>query len=132
MNRKFIVVVAGLLFVLLVAAWSHAGGVFVATAKNARGALYQGFGPTPGHASEMAVVKCSQDSFIPPSCKVVSCRLDCPPPVCLPPMKRPIRKAKLSCTVPAGYSWAVPCPDGDSWCFDIGPSDAFAEGILGP
>ena len=46
MNRKFIVVVAGLLFVLLVAAWSHAGGVFVATAKNARGALYQGFGPT--------------------------------------------------------------------------------------
>jgi hypothetical protein len=110
MNRKFIVVVAGLLFVLLVAAWSHAGGVFVATAKNARGALYQGFGPTPGHASEMAVVKCSQDSFIPPSCKVVSCRLDCPPPVCLPPMKRPIRKAKVSRAVPAGYSWGRPMP----------------------
>jgi hypothetical protein len=110
MNRKFIVVVAGLLFVLLVAAWSHAGGVFVATAKNARGALYQGFGPTPGHASEMAVVKCSQDSFIPPSCKVVSCRLDCPPPVCFPPMKRPIRKTKVSRTVPAGYSWGRPMP----------------------
>ena len=44
----------------------------MATAKNARGALYQGFGPTPGHASEMAIVKCSQDSFIPPSCKVVN------------------------------------------------------------
>lgn len=51
MNRKFIVVAAGLLLVLLMAAWSHAGGMFVATAKNARGALYQGFGPTPGHAS---------------------------------------------------------------------------------
>jgi len=109
MNRKFIVVVAGLLLMLLMAAWSHAG-MFVATAKNARGALYQGFGPTPGHASEMAVVKCTQDSFIPPSCKVVGVRMDCPPPVCLPPMRKPIRKAKVSSTYPAGYSWGRPMP----------------------
>jgi hypothetical protein len=110
MKRKFIVVVAGLLFVLLMAAWSHAGGVFVATAKNARGALYQGFGPTPGHASEMAIVKCSQDSFIPPSCKVICVRLDCPPPVCMPPMKRHISKTKMSRSRPAGYAWGRPMP----------------------
>ena len=110
MNRKFIAVGTGLLLMLLMAAWSHAGGMFVATAKNARGALYQGFGPTPGHASEMAIVKCSQDSFIPPSCKVVCVRMDCPPPVCLPPMRQPIRKTKVSRAYPAGYSWGRPMP----------------------
>ncbi len=36
MNRKFIVVVAGLMLVLMFAVTSHAGGVFVATAKNFR------------------------------------------------------------------------------------------------
>jgi len=94
MNRKVMVLVAGALFVLLLAASSHAT-YFVATAKNARGALYQGVGPTPGHASEAAVVKCSQDSFIPPSCKVVGVRAECPPPMCPPPVRRPISKAKV-------------------------------------
>lgn len=102
MNRKFVVLVSGVLFVLFLASVCQAGGVFVATAKNLRGALYQGFGPTPGHASEMAIVKCSQDSFVPPSCKVVSVRMDCPPPVCAPPM--PMRKAvRKTNAYPAGY-----------------------------
>jgi hypothetical protein len=103
MNRKVMVVVSGLVLVLLVAATSHAGGLFVATAKNFRGALYQGVGPTPGHACEAAVVKCSQDSFVPPSCKVVSVRAECPPPMCPPPMKKPLSKAKVSKTYPAAY-----------------------------
>lgn len=108
MKRKFVVIVAGLLFVLVLASLCQAGGVFVATAKNARGALYQGFGPTPGHACEMAVVKCSQDSFIPPSCKVVNVRMDCPPPVCAPamPMRQAPRKVSAN---PAGY-WGRPMP----------------------
>jgi hypothetical protein len=100
MKRKFVVIIAGVLLVLMVAAVSHAGGVFVATSKNFRGALYQGFGPTPAHASEMAMVKCSQDSFVPPSCRVVSVRMDCPPPVCAPPVHKPIRKVMAN---PAGY-----------------------------
>ncbi|MGB6066241.1 MAG: hypothetical protein WBG50_15680 [Desulfomonilaceae bacterium] len=110
MSRKFIVVVGGLLLVLLMAAWSHAGPLFVATAKNARGALYQGFGPSPGCASEMAIVKCSQDSFIPPSCRVVCVRMECPPPVCLPPMHRPIHKTRISKVGPPGYAWGRPMP----------------------
>ncbi len=110
MNRKFVVVIAGLVFMLMLAATCQAGGVFVATAKNIRGALYQGFGPTPGHASEMAVVKCSQDSFIPPSCKVVSVRMECPPPVCAPPMRKPIQKSRMSQTYPAAYSYGRPMP----------------------
>lgn len=110
MNRKFVALIAGLLFVLMLAAVSHAGGVFVATAKNFRGALYQGFGPTPGHACEMAIVKCSQDSFAPRSCKVVSVRLDCPPPVCAPPapMRKPIKKTQAA-GYPGGY-WGRPMP----------------------
>lgn len=110
MNRKFIVVVAGLMLVLMFAVTSHAGGVFVATAKNFRGALYQGFGPTPGHASEMAVVKCSQDSFIPPSCKVVSVRMECPPPVCAPPVRKSISKTRMGQSYPAGYAMGRPMP----------------------
>jgi hypothetical protein len=101
MNRKVMVLVAGALFVLMLAASSDAA-VFVATAKNLRGALYQGVGPTPAHASEMAIVKCSQDSFIPPSCKVVLVRMDCPPP-CPPPLRKPISKARMGKVHPAGY-----------------------------
>ncbi len=110
MNRKFIVVVAGLMLVLMFAVTSHAGGVFVATAKNMRGALYQGFGPTPGHATEMAIVKCSQDSFVPPSCKIVAVRMECPPPVCAPPIRKSISKTRVSRAYPTGCVMGRPCP----------------------
>ena len=51
-----------LIALLTLATFEEAGTVYVATSKNLRGALYLGVGPTPGHASEMALVKCSQDS----------------------------------------------------------------------
>ncbi len=104
MSKKFIVCAAGILAVLLLASFADAQGMFVATTKNMRGALYQGVGPTPGHATEMAMVKCSQDSFVPPSCRVVAVRMDCPPPMCAQPMpmRKPIRK-----TV-AGHHGAYP------------------------
>jgi hypothetical protein len=110
MSKKFfvVVVVAGLVMVLLSAAASIASPVFVATAKNFRGALYLGFGPTPGHACEAAVVKCSQDSFAPPSCKVVSVRAECPPPC--PPPRRAIRKSSVSKVYPTGYPMGRPMP----------------------
>lgn len=108
MNRKVMVVVAAVLFVLIIAASSNAA-VFVATVKNFRGALYQGVGPTPAHASEMAVVKCSQDSFAPRSCKVLCVRMECPPPVCAPPVRKPISKAAVGRAYPAGY-WGRPMP----------------------
>jgi len=108
MNRKVLVLVAASLFVLMIAASSHAA-LFVATAKNFRGALYQGVGPTPAHATEAAIIRCSQDSFIPPSCKVVGVRMDCPPPVCAPPMRKPISKARVGKVYPAGY-WGRPMP----------------------
>jgi hypothetical protein len=108
MNRKVMVVVAASLFVLFIAASSNAA-VFVATVKNFRGALYQGAGPTPAHASEMAIVKCSQDSFAPRSCKVLCVRMDCPQPMCAPPMRKPISKARVGKVYPAGY-WGRPMP----------------------
>jgi hypothetical protein len=103
MNKKFFVLSLILLLSLFLTASSFAGGVFVATAKNLRGALYLGYGPTPCHASEMAMVKCSQDSFIPPSCRVLCVRMECPPPVCASPMAmlpppRHIRKTRVSKT----------------------------------
>ena len=56
MYRTLTVVALSLALMLVFAVPSNAG-MFVATAKNFRGALYQGFGPTPGHAAEMAIVK---------------------------------------------------------------------------
>lgn len=119
MKKKLIVGVAVSLLMLLVGvAASHAAGMFVATVQNFRGAMYQGFGPSPGHACENAMVKCSQDSFIPPSCKVVSVRMECPPPVCVappPPMpmpmrKQPIQKSHAAPNYPAGYPWGRSTP----------------------
>ena len=86
MKRKTMVVVAGVVFMLMVAAAVHAAPVFVATAKNLRGAIYLGMGPTPYHASEMAISKCSQNSVIPPTCRVLCVRMECPPAP--PPMVR--------------------------------------------
>ena len=108
MRRKLVVVflIAGFMVMSLAAA-SEAGGFFVATAKNARGALYTGVGPTPNHACENAVVKCSQDSFIPPSCKVMAVRMECPPPMCAPPRKV-VRK--MSKVYPPAYPMGRPMP----------------------
>ncbi|MFH0822282.1 MAG: hypothetical protein V2B18_05980 [Pseudomonadota bacterium] len=80
MNRSIRLVVACGLFVVMAATAADAAPLFVATAQNLRGALYLGYGPSPQHASEQALVKCSQDAFIPPSCRVMSVRMDCPPP----------------------------------------------------
>lgn len=112
MNRTLIVLCVGILAVLLAAPASDAG-MFVATAKNMRGALYQGYGPTPGHASEMAVVKCSQDSFIPPSCRVVCVRMEMPPMAYAPQMRKPIQKSRhysKSSGYPRPYPWGSPQP----------------------
>jgi hypothetical protein len=101
MTKKSIVLVAALLCVVLTAASSDAAGVFVATAKNLRGALYMGFGPSPGHASEMAMVKCSQNSFMPGTCKVLCIRMECPPVAFAPPPPMPaVRKTKVSKSYP--------------------------------
>ena len=97
MSRKltFLLVISVLALTAIIPGNSDA--LFVATAQNLRGALYQGIGPTPGHASEMAVVKCSQDSFAPRSCKVITVRMECPPPVCAPPRKS-VKKSKYTCS----------------------------------
>jgi hypothetical protein len=82
MNRKIGVVVLSVLLLMLVtvASFGYVPPLFVATAKNLRGALYLGYGPTPKHASEQAIVKCSQDSVVPRTCKVMCIRSECPPP----------------------------------------------------
>jgi hypothetical protein len=117
MKKKLIVgVAAGLMVLLIGTAASYANGMFVATVQNLRGAMYQGFGPSPGHACENAMVKCSQDSFIPPSCKVVSVRMECPPPACfmppppVPMMRKPIQKSHAARTYPAGNPYGRPMP----------------------
>ena len=112
MKRTLIVLCVGVLFVILAAPLSNAG-MFVATAKNLRGALYQGYGPTPGHASEMAIVKCSQDSFIPPTCRVVCVRMEMPPMAFAPKVRKPIVKSRRYSKrshYPQPYSWGRPQP----------------------
>ncbi len=112
MNRTLIVLFVGILAVLFAAPASDAG-MFVATAKNMRGALYQGYGPTPGHASEMAIVKCSQDSFIPPTCRVVCVRMEMPPMAYAPKVRKPIQKSRRyskSSAYPRPYPWGRPQP----------------------
>jgi hypothetical protein len=93
---------ASLLLTIFLAGTSEA--FFVATVQNLRGAMYQGAGPTPGHASEMALVKCSQDSVIPGTCRVMCVRMECPPPVCAPPP----RKAKMSKAYQGPPTWGRP------------------------
>lgn len=108
MNRTLLVLVGALLAVSIVTTSSHAG-LFVATAKNLRGAMYLGAGPTPQHASEQALVKCSQDSFVPPSCRVICVRMEappCPPPA---PMRKPMKLYKKSSYQP-GYPMGMPRP----------------------
>jgi hypothetical protein len=84
--KRTLLALVGVVIALALTVPSHAG-FFVATAKNLRGALYQGVGPTPQHASEQAIIRCSQDSFIPPSCRVVCVRMEVPPaPLLGPPV----------------------------------------------
>ncbi len=108
MKKKLIVVLAGCVLLTLMAATAFAGPMFVATAKNLRGAMYLGYGPSPHHASEMAIAKCSQNSVLPPTCRVTCVRMEAPPP-CPPPMKmrKPIRKHKpMTKSYPRhNYNW---------------------------
>jgi hypothetical protein len=75
--------------------------IYVATAKNLRGALYIGHGPTASHAAEMAIVKCSQDSVIPMTCEVCKMRKE---PVTGPLAKAPAKMMKK-------YSKTIPGPE---------------------
>jgi len=95
MSKKSVLLLAILALAITAVVPESSEALFVATAKNFRGALYQGIGPTPGHATEMAVVKCSQDSFAPRSCRVIAVRMECPPPVCAP--RKIIKKSRYSC-----------------------------------
>ena len=106
MLRKSILGLMAVALMVVVIAPVTADAFFVATAKNFRGALYQGVGPTPGHASEMAIVKCSQDSFAPRSCRVVGVRMECPPPVCAP--RKSAKKTSYRTSAPAAYSMGRP------------------------
>ncbi len=96
MSKKSVFLLALLALAVTAVIPGNSDALFVATAQNIRGALYQGIGPTPCHATEMAVVKCSQDSFAPRSCRVVAVRMECPPPVCAMPRKV-IKKSRYSC-----------------------------------
>lgn len=106
MFRKSIFAMAAVALVVVAITPATSEAFFVATAKNFRGALYQGVGPTPGHASEMAIVKCSQDSFAPRSCRVVGVRMECPPPVCAP--RKTAKKTSYRTSAPASYSMGRP------------------------
>jgi hypothetical protein len=91
------ILICALLALLLTAVTVAASPMFIATARNLRGALYLGYGPSPHHASETALAKCSQDSVLPFSCKVLEVRMELPPPPPPPPWAvpgRPITKGK--------------------------------------
>lgn len=98
MNKRVGMVLAVVLLVAMLATAVSAAPLFVATAKNFRGALYLGYGPTPHMASEQALSKCSQDSFIAPSCRVLCVRAECPPPCPVPSRKFYKPKTRISKT----------------------------------
>jgi hypothetical protein len=86
--------------------------IYVATAKNLRGALYIGHGPSASHAAEMAIVKCSQDSVIPMTCEVCKMRQE---PVTGPLAKAPVKTrgkhiSKIPGPVPPAIPWRKPMP----------------------
>ncbi len=90
---------------------------YVATVTNFRGAMYLGSGPTPGHAAECAMAKCTQDSFFACSCKVSCMRaeaLPMPPPVMMKQTSRHrfSRRAAAAVAQPMAnsYSWGRPMP----------------------
>lgn len=83
-KKTFLVVVLSLVLVSAATA-TWASPMFVATAKNFRGAIFLGYGPSPYHASEAAISNCTQHSFLPPSCRVMNVRMECPPPPPGPP-----------------------------------------------
>jgi hypothetical protein len=82
-----------LLFIFMFSCLCDAGTIFVATAKNARGALYLGYGPNPQCATEKAIEKCSQDSWIPRTCHVVCVRCEMVPdrPIAMAPHPQKIK-----------------------------------------
>ncbi len=80
MDRKAGGILACVLLVLLTAISVAASPMFIATARNLRGALFVGYGPSPYHASEMAMAKCSQHSWLPFKCRVLGVRMEYPPP----------------------------------------------------
>lgn len=97
MSRKLIFLMTLVVCVMFVVPAAEAGWIYVATAKNVRGALYLGAGPTPSHAAEAAIVKCSQESIIPMTCKV--CRM----------RKEPLTpKGKIKKLKPMRYGKVVP------------------------
>ncbi len=101
MKGKIASVVACLLLGLMLATIVEAAPMFVATAKNFRGAMYMGCGPSPCAATQAAVAKCCQDSFFARSCKVLCVRMEMPPPPPpMPAMYKPIRKAKPQISQP--------------------------------
>jgi hypothetical protein len=143
MNRSFVVVTMGLAMVIGLGAAVLAGPppcaiqpcpppvcavpaaappmcgppcLYVATVKNFRGAMYLGNGPTPGHAAECAMAKCTQDSFISASCKVVCMRaeaLPAPPPVMMKQTSKyraPKKAAAAAQPMGNAYSWGRPMP----------------------
>ena len=113
MRRKIALVVACLLLGVMLAATVEAAPMFVATAKNFRGALYVGCGPSPCAATTAAVAKCSQDSFFARSCKVLCVKMELPPPPPpMPAMYKPIRKAKAHISQPYNPGPPLPPPAG--------------------
>lgn len=125
MNRVSTSLIAAILILALACPAVMAGGplvrkkpkvvkdfIFVATAKNFRGALYIGYGPTAAHAAEMAIVKCSQDSVIPMSCEVCKMRkeLASGDGVALPPMAKKKYSKTSKLPEPPGFPWRKPMP----------------------
>lgn len=96
MTKKSLFLMATLAIAITAMIPGNSDALFIATAQNFRGAIYQGIGPSPCDATEMAVARCSQNSFAPRSCRVIAVRMECPPPVC-GRARKVVRKSRYSC-----------------------------------
>lgn len=67
----------------------------IAIAQNLRGALYEGYGPTPARAFEQAMSRCTNGSWMTCTCKIISIRCE-PVPCAMDPLLQENRGANFA------------------------------------
>ncbi len=67
----------------------------IAVAQNLRGALYEGYGPTPLRAYQQAMARCTNGSWMACTCKIISIRCE-PVPCAMDPLLQENRGANVA------------------------------------
>ena len=76
---------------VVISSSAMANQTYVAVAENLRGSTYVGYGPTPSIAADQSLSSCTQNSWLPGTCRVKCIRMEYLPPPCPIPMTRPYK-----------------------------------------